>query len=151
MQDLFFSGFECVIATNSTSTRKREKIDKKRKGFHPNIQELFHCELYGSFPTAGKTPLPVLKPIKNTYPIRLVPFNVAYANKDYILCISTLMTHCFLGFCEIRRSIWLFFRNVILSLAPISHSISICPMRNAIIVLILTGHSLHIYKGMVST
>ncbi len=83
MQDLFFSGFECVIATNSTSKRKREKIDKKRKGFHPNIQELFHCELYGSFPTAGKTPLPVLKPIKNIYPIRLVPFNVAYANKDY--------------------------------------------------------------------
>lgn len=83
MQDLYIPGFECSTTTNSIPKRKRKKIKKKGKGFHPNIDELFHSELYGSFPTAGKTPLPVLEPTKNIYPTRLVPFNEAYANKDY--------------------------------------------------------------------
>ena len=83
MQDLYIPGFECSTTTNSIPKRKRKKIKKKGKGFHPNIDELFHGELHGSFPTAGKTPLPVLEPTKNIYPTRLVPFNEAYANKDY--------------------------------------------------------------------
>ncbi len=83
MKNLYIPGFERSPITASIPIKKRNKTKKKKKEFHPNIKELFHSELYGSFPTAGKTPLPVLEPTKNIYPVRLVPFHEAYANKDF--------------------------------------------------------------------
>ncbi len=81
-QSLFFPGYEDIIARASSPTRKgKRKIE--RKEFFFNKEELFHSELYGNRPTLCSTPLPVLAPYRGDIPTRLVPFNVAYANKDY--------------------------------------------------------------------
>lgn len=80
MIDLFNSGYE---EKTSTSTPYPHKGKIKRKEFCLNIEELFHCELYGIMPSVYSTPLPVLAPYCGELPKRLVPFNEAYANKDY--------------------------------------------------------------------
>lgn len=82
MTDYSIPGFEGV-RKNASIPKKKRSSGKTRKAFSLNLAELFHSDIYGSLPTAGKTPLPVLEPLKDIYPKRLVPFNVAYATKDY--------------------------------------------------------------------
>ena len=82
MLELKIPGFEGARKSAPIPKKKRNSA-KTRKAFSLNLAELFHSDIYGSLPTAGKTPLPVLEPINDVYPKRLVPFNVAYANKDY--------------------------------------------------------------------
>ena len=82
MTELYIPGFEGEGNCAPIPKKKRSPV-QKRKTFSLNLAELFHSELYGSLPTAGETPLPVLKPINVIYPKRLVPFNVAYATKDH--------------------------------------------------------------------
>ena len=82
MTELYLPGFEGGNAP-ALRPKKKKGSARKKKAFSLNLAELFHTEIYGSLPTAGETPLPVLEPINNIYPKRLVPFHVAYANKDY--------------------------------------------------------------------
>lgn len=82
MTELCFPGFEGGKKTASRTKRKKSSATKK-KAFSLNLAELFHSEIYGNLPTAGETPLPVLEKTQCICPKRLVPFNVAYANKDY--------------------------------------------------------------------
>ena len=82
MTELYLPGFEGTYKRTPIPRKKRSST-KKRKAFSLNLAELFHSEIYGSLPTAGETPLPVLETISIIYPKRLVPFNVAYANRDY--------------------------------------------------------------------
>lgn len=82
MTELCFPGFE---GSRKATLRPKKKGSpaKVKKAFSLNLAKLFHSDIYGSLPTAGETPLPVLEPINDIYPERLVPFNEAYANKDY--------------------------------------------------------------------
>ena len=82
MTEITIPGFEDNTSTSSMP-KKRRTPKKRKKVFKLNLDELFHIELYGNLPTAGKTPLPVLKPMNRIYPQRLVPFHVAYSTKDY--------------------------------------------------------------------
>lgn len=82
MTELYLPGFEGGNAS-ALKPKKKKSSARKKKAFSLNLAELFHTEIYGSLPTAGKAPLPVLEPINNIYPKRLVPFHAAYANKDY--------------------------------------------------------------------
>ena len=81
-QNLFFSGYESHPSMTSTPSRKG-KSKKVRKKFKLNKEELFHSDLYGERPQLFSTPLPVLAPYCGETPSRLVPFNEAYAKKDY--------------------------------------------------------------------
>ena len=82
MGELYIPGFESGDKP-TLLPKKRKPLAKKSNPFKLNFDKLFHSELYGSLPTAGKTPLQVLEPITDIYPKRLVPFNVAYSEKDY--------------------------------------------------------------------
>ncbi len=75
-------GFECDKKT-APRPIKKEIAANKIEPFSFKLAELFHEDLYGSLPTAGETPLPVLEPYMDIYPKRLVPFHEAYAKKDY--------------------------------------------------------------------
>lgn len=77
-----FPGYECSLATNSSPSRKG-KDSLSRKEFHLNKEEIFHHDIYGDWPITFSTPLPVLEPYNGSIPTRLVPFNEAYARKDY--------------------------------------------------------------------
>ena len=81
-QNLFFSGYESHLVTTSSPSRKG-KVKNGRKTFKLNKNELFHRDLYGEIPQPFSTPLPVQAPYCGETPTRLVPFNEAYANKDY--------------------------------------------------------------------
>ena len=81
-QSLFFSGYEAHMIINSYPSQKG-KQKRARKTFKLNKEELFHSDLYGKMPRPFSTPLPALAPYCGEPPTRLVPFNVAYANKDY--------------------------------------------------------------------
>ena len=81
-QILFFSGYESHSSTISSPSRKG-KVKKERKTFSLNMTELFHSDLYGEMPQSFTTPLPALVPYYGETPTRLVPFNEAYAYKDY--------------------------------------------------------------------
>jgi len=81
-QNLFFSGYESHSVTTSSPSRKG-KVKKERKMFKLNKKELFHSDLYGNMPQFCSTPLPALVPYCGETPTRLVPFNEAYAYKDY--------------------------------------------------------------------
>lgn len=81
-QNLFFSGYESQTCTTSLPSRKG-KIMKERKKFRLNKEELFHSDLYGEMPQYFMTPLPALAPYCWETPTKLVPFNEAYAYKDY--------------------------------------------------------------------
>jgi hypothetical protein len=81
-QNLFFSGYESHSVTTSSPSRKG-KVEKERKTFKLNKKELFHSDLYGDMPKFCSTPLPALVPYCGETPTRLVPFNEAYAYKDY--------------------------------------------------------------------
>lgn len=81
-QGLLFPRYEDETKKPSLPSRKGE-IKKERKEFSLNPKELFHSDLYGNLPTPYSTPLPVLAPYSGEPPTRLVPFNEAYANKDY--------------------------------------------------------------------
>jgi hypothetical protein len=81
MKELFIPGFEG--GEKAILLPKKKNPSKEKMTFKLNFDELFHSELYGSLPTAGKTPLQVLEPTTDIYPKRLVPFNVAYSEKDY--------------------------------------------------------------------
>jgi hypothetical protein len=81
-QILFFPGYESHSSATSLPSRKG-KIKKKRRTFRLNKNELFHRDLYGEIPQPFSTPLPVQAPYCGETPTRLVPFNEAYANKDY--------------------------------------------------------------------
>jgi len=80
MNDLFSPWYEENITTSAPSPKKRKR---KRMEFKLNIDELFHCELYGEMPIAYSTPLPELVPYCGEVPSRLVPFHEAYAYKVY--------------------------------------------------------------------
>lgn len=69
--------------TNTSLSSRKSKINKLRKDFVLKTEQLFHSKLYGEMPTAFVTPLLALEPYCGDLPTRLVPFNVAYANKDY--------------------------------------------------------------------
>lgn len=81
-QGLLFPEYEDIISKASSPARKGKR-KKERKEFCLNKEELFHSELYGNLPALCSTPLPVLAPYCGEPPTRLVPFNEAYANKDY--------------------------------------------------------------------
>ena len=81
-QILFFSGYESHSSTISSPSRKG-KVKKERKTFSLNMTELFHSDSYGEMPQSFTTPLPALVPYYGETPTRLVPFNEAYAYKDY--------------------------------------------------------------------
>ena len=81
-QNLFFPGYESHSTMTSLPSRKG-KSKKVRKRFRLNKEELFHSNLYGEMPQTFTTPLPVLAPYCYETPTRLVPFNEAYAKKDY--------------------------------------------------------------------
>ena len=82
MNDYLISWYEdSLISTSSLSPKKNRR--KKKKEFVLNIEALFHSDLYGPKPKVFSTPLPGLKQYLGKLPDRLVPFNVAYANKDY--------------------------------------------------------------------
>ena len=81
-QNLFFSGYESQTCKTSSPSRKG-KVKKERKKFYLNIAELFHSDLYGEMPQPFTTPLPALVSYCGETPRRLVPFNEAYAYKDY--------------------------------------------------------------------
>lgn len=74
-------GFEDYVTTTSLPFPKKGK--KKRKEFKFCKEELFHSDLYGPMPKVFSTPLPALAPYKGELPVRLQPFNVAYATEDY--------------------------------------------------------------------
>lgn len=80
--NLFFSGYENYLVTTSSPSRKG-KVKKDRKTFKLNKEELFHSDLYGEIPQLYSTSLPALEPYRGEAPARLVPFNEAYAYKDY--------------------------------------------------------------------
>ena len=80
--NLFFPGYESYSVTTSSPSRKG-KVKKERKTFKLNKKELFHSDLYGDMPQYCSTPLPALVPYCGETPTRLVPFNEAYAYKDY--------------------------------------------------------------------
>ena len=79
---LLFPEYEDITETASSLARKGKR-KKERKEFSITPKELFHSDLYGKWPTLCSTPLPVLAPYCGEPPTRLVPFNEAYANKDY--------------------------------------------------------------------
>lgn len=81
-ENLFFSGYESHSTMTSLPSRKR-KSKKERRTFKLNKDELFHSDLYGEMPLSFTAPLPALAPYCYETPTRLVPFNEAYANKDY--------------------------------------------------------------------
>lgn len=81
-QNLFFSGYESHSSSTSLPSKKG-LIKKRRRTFKLNKNELFHSELYGEVPQLFTTPLPALAPYCGETPTRLVPFNEAYAYKDY--------------------------------------------------------------------
>ena len=80
--NLFFPGYESYSVTTSSPSRKG-KVKKERKTFNLNKEELFHSDLYGEMPQSFTTPLPALAPYCGEIPSRLVPFNEAYAYKDF--------------------------------------------------------------------
>ena len=81
-QNLFFPGYEsCSVTTSSPSRKGKVKIE--RKTFKLNKKELFHSDLYGDMPQSCSNSLPALLPYCGETPTRLVPFNEAYAYKDY--------------------------------------------------------------------
>ena len=81
-QNLFFPGYESHSTMTSLPSRKG-KVKKERKTFSLNKDELFHSDLYGEMPQPFTTLLPALDSYYGETPTRLVPFNEAYANKDY--------------------------------------------------------------------
>lgn len=81
-QNLFFPGYESHSVTTSSPSRKG-KVKKERKKFKLIKKELFHSDLYGETPKFYSTPLPAQVPYCGEKPTRLVPFNEAYAYKDY--------------------------------------------------------------------
>ena len=81
-ENLFFPGYESHSFTTSLPSRKG-RIKKVRKKFRLVKEELFHSDLYGEMPQYFTTPLPALAPYCWEIPKRLVPFNEAYAKKDY--------------------------------------------------------------------
>lgn len=81
-QKSFFSGYESHPCMSSLPSRKGES-KKVRKKFKLNKEELFHSDLYGEWPQLFTTPLPALVPYCGETPTRLLPFNEAYAKKDY--------------------------------------------------------------------
>ena len=81
MNDLFDSRYE--DSSSKTSFLLNKKNKSKRKEIKLSINELFHSDLYGKMPLSFSTPLPELVPYCGELPHRLVPFNEAYANKDY--------------------------------------------------------------------
>lgn len=81
-KNFLFPGYESHSSTTSSPSRKG-KVKKERKTFSINKTELFHSELYGEMPQSFTTPLPALVPYYGETPTRLVPFNEAYAYKDY--------------------------------------------------------------------
>ena len=76
----------------------------KKGGLNINYDELLHPDLYGSLPSASRTGLPVLNPIKPEFiaPIRLVPFHEAYARKDYG-CVVHFFIHDCRFLCVLRH------------------------------------------------
>ncbi|MBQ9665043.1 MAG: DUF4417 domain-containing protein [Bacteroidaceae bacterium] len=78
--DLFNSGYEHFT---TPSPPRKDKVSKIQKEFRLNKEELFHSNLYGDWPVSFSTPLPVLAPYRGDIHTRYVPFNIAYANKDY--------------------------------------------------------------------
>lgn len=76
----------------------------KKGGLNINYDELLHPDLYGSLPSASRTGLPVLNPIKPEFiaPIRLVPFHEAYARKDYG-CVVHFFIHDRRFLCVLRH------------------------------------------------
>lgn len=81
-QKSFFPDYESHPSMSSLPSRK-VKSKKVRKKFKLNKEELFHSDLYGEWPQAFTTPLPALGPYFGGTPTRLLPFNEAYAKKDY--------------------------------------------------------------------
>ena len=81
-QKSFFPDYESHPSMSSLPSRKG-KSKKVRKKFKLNKEELFHIDLYGEWPQAFTTPLPALGPYFGGTPTRLLPFNEAYAKKDY--------------------------------------------------------------------
>ena len=81
-KNLFFPGYESHPSMTSLPSRKG-KSKKVRKKFKLNKEELFHSDLYGEWPQLFSTSLPALAPFSGETPTRLVPFNDAYAKKDY--------------------------------------------------------------------
>jgi len=81
-QNLFLPGYESHSTMTSLPLRKG-KSKKVRKKFILVKSELFHSDLYGEMPQSLTTPLPALVPYSYSTPTRLVPFNEAFANKDY--------------------------------------------------------------------
>ena len=81
-QKSFFPDYESHPSMSSLPSRKG-KSKKVRKKFKLNKEELFHSDLYGEWPQAFTTPLPALDPYFGGTPTRLLPFNEAYAKKDY--------------------------------------------------------------------
>lgn len=81
-QNLFFLGYESYSGMTSFPSRKG-KIKKESRTFCLNKNELFHSDLYGEWPQSFSTPLPALAPYCGETPTRLVPFNEAYAKRDF--------------------------------------------------------------------
>lgn len=81
-QKSFFPDYESHPSMSSLPSRKG-KSKKVRKKFKLNKEELFHSDLYGEWPQAFTTPLPALGPYFGGTPTKLLPFNEAYAKKDY--------------------------------------------------------------------
>lgn len=92
----------CKNYSKDSSSHTKVKANGLRRDFVLNKGQLFHHKLYGEMPTTFVTPLQVLEPYCGEIPTRLVPFNVAYANKDYKSTVHFYIND--LGFLRVLRN-----------------------------------------------
>ena len=84
-----------------------EKVIHKKK--KKEKDDFFYMKILESIPVSGYYQMPTLKPYLGEIPTRLVPFNIAYAEKDYDCTVHFLLqTNIFCVYFRIPKNIFLF-------------------------------------------
>lgn len=82
MKDLFGNEVRLPVVNNKSRESKKEKPTCRK-----SVASLYKMDLFGGLKTEGRYEMPIIEAYNGSPPKRLVPFNVAMANKDYDCCV----------------------------------------------------------------